>query len=294
MYREYMKVVQKTIDYIEKNLTEQLITEEIAKYIGYSPFHFHRIFQTITGMSMIDYIKKRRMAHAASDLINTDRRILDIALQYRFSSQEAFTRAFQKLYQMSPAKYRKYARKAIFLEEEKTMEQPLLPKGWMPSGSDPQDYEMGVDYVVVHQGKASGYIASKNDRARGFATMMQVFKATNYKGNRLRLSGFVKTEDVAEWAGLWMRVDGEYGEILAFDNMQNRPIKGTTNWNQYSIVLDVLKESTTISFGVLLAGKGKVWIDSLTFEIVNESIPTTGEQYEQGLPDEPLNLQFEL
>jgi methylphosphotriester-DNA--protein-cysteine methyltransferase len=62
MYREYEKVVQKAIDYVETNLTEQIVIEELSKYVGYSPFHFHRIFQSITGMSIADYIKRRRMA----------------------------------------------------------------------------------------------------------------------------------------------------------------------------------------------------------------------------------------
>ncbi|UKJ83525.1 helix-turn-helix transcriptional regulator (plasmid) [Priestia megaterium] len=262
--------------------------------MGYSPFHFDRIFQSITGMSIANYIKVRRMAYAASDLVNTNQRILDIAFNYHFSSQEAFTRSFQKLYQMPPAKYRKYAKKVILFEEEVVMENSLLPKGWMPSGTDPQDYEMGVDYKTAHQGKASGYIMSKKDDARGFATMMQVFKATMYKGERLRLSGFIKTEDVVNWAGLWMRIDGEYEEVLSFDNMQDRPLKGTTNWNQYSIVLDVPKESTVISFGILLYGKGKVWVDGIVFDTVEDSIPTTNEEYSAKLPDEPFNLHFEL
>jgi len=294
MYQSYEKVIQKAIAYMESHLAEEITIEELSKHAGYSPFHFHRVFQSITGMSIASYVKKRRMAYAASDLANTNQRILDIALHYRFSSQEAFTRAFQRLYQMSPAKYRKYARKAILLKEEETVEQPLLPKGWIAAGSDPQDYEMGVDYMNAHQGRASGYLASKHDSARGFATMMQTFKAISYKETRLRLSGFIKTEDVINWAAVWMRVDGEYEEILAFDNMKNRPIKGTTNWNMYSIVLDVPEDSTTISFGVLLSGKGKVWIDGLAFETVDQSIPLTSEPYGQTLPDEPLNLHFEL
>lgn len=294
MYKNYVELVQTAIDYIEENLSEPLEVIGISKYIGYSPFHFDRIFQSITGMSITNYIKVRRMAHAASDLVNTNQRILDIAFHYHFSSQEAFTRSFQKLYQMPPAKYRKYAKKVILFEEEVVMENSLLPKGWMPSGTDPQDYEMGVDYKTIHQGKASGYIMSKKDDARGFATMMQVFKATMYKGERLRLSGFIKTEDVVNWAGLWMRIDGEYEEVLSFDNMQDRPLKGTTNWNQYSIVLDVPEQSTVISFGILLYGKGKVWVDGIVFDTVEDSIPTTNEEYSESLPDKPLNLHFEL
>lgn len=56
----------------------------------------------------------------------------------------------------------------------------------------------------------------------------------------------------------------------------------------------MLKESKTISFGLLLEGKGKVWVDNLMFEIVDLSVPTTGEQCEEDIPMEPLNLQFKF
>jgi hypothetical protein len=123
--------------------------------------------------------------------------------------------------------------------------------------------------------------------------MMQKFKADNYKGHRLRLSGFVKTEEVERWAGLWMRVDGKDNELLQFDNMYNRPIKGTTNWNHYSVVLDVPNDSMAIAFGLLLEGPGQVWLDSLSFDIVDEKVPSTNMEEDIQLPEQPLNLQFE-
>ncbi len=58
------------------------------------------------------------------------------------------------------------------------------------------------------------------------------------------------------WGGLWMRVDGRDRKITAFDNMQNRSIKGTTDWSTYSVVLDVSEEAVDVSFGTLMSGKG--------------------------------------
>jgi hypothetical protein len=54
---------------------------------------------------------------------------------------------------------------------------------------------------------------------------MQVFRADDYRGKRLRLSGYVKAEKIDQWAGLWMRIDGE-NKTLGFDNMENRGIRG--------------------------------------------------------------------
>ena len=89
-----------------------------------------------------------------------------------------------------------------------------------------------------------------------------------------------------------MRVDGKKRKILAFDNMQRRPIRGTTSWTKYSVVLDVAPQSTGIAFGILLAGKGQVWLDDLKFEIVGSDVPTT-DQLSPKLPKTPQNIGFE-
>jgi hypothetical protein len=118
---------------------------------------------------------------------------------------------------------------------------------------------------------------------------MQDFRADQYRGKRVRLSASVKTEDVQQWAGLWMRVDKvSGGEPLAFDNMQDRPIQGTVEWHNYDVVLDVRQEATGIFFGVLLTGSGKVWLNGLQFEAVGQDVPTTGRRNSGSAPvDEP-------
>ncbi|WP_253293244.1 helix-turn-helix domain-containing protein [Bacillus safensis] len=65
------------------------------------------MFKKVIKKSVVDYIKERRMTQAAKDLIHKDQRAIDIALQYRFVSQESFTRAFKKIYDMSSARYRR-------------------------------------------------------------------------------------------------------------------------------------------------------------------------------------------
>ena len=106
------------------------------------------------------------------------------------------------------------------------------------AGSDPQDYELGIDPNAVRNGKHSGYLKAKGAEPRGFGTMMQKFKANDYLNKRMRFSAFVKSEGIEAWAGLWMRVDGPQQGSLRFDNMQNRPIKGTTDWHKYDVVLE--------------------------------------------------------
>nr|QRZ19853.1 hypothetical protein JUJ52_09570 [Virgibacillus sp. AGTR] len=126
-----------------------------------------------------------------------------------------------------------------------------------------------------------------------FATMMQQFKADKFIGKRMRLSCFLKTKDVDTFSGMWMRVDNAFDDVLQFDNMSNRPIKGTTQWNRYTIVLDVPSESSVISFGVILTGQGIIWADQFRFEEVDKNVATTNLEIQTELLDEPVNLSFE-
>lgn len=293
-------IVQKTIDYIERHLERELTGEEIAAQAGYSFYHFHRIFQAETGMTMSEYVRGRRLAGAASALLHTNERVLDLALRFGFESQEAFGRAFKKIYGLPPARYRRWMG-GIADKEESSMstqqnqtESPV--KGWLLSGSHPFHYEMGVDNRIVHRGTRSGYLKSVTaDSPEQFATMMQVFRAKRYLNQRIRLSAFVRTDNVAPgFASLWMRVDAADGEVLQFDNMANRPLTGTTDWNHYAIVLDVPAHSDQISFGVLLSGYGQVRVDGFSFEQVPDTVPTTHiADMNPTLHDEPANLSFE-
>jgi hypothetical protein len=167
--------------------------------------------------------------------------------------------------------------------------QAAAPNGWFVAGSKPTAYESGVATEVTYNGHQSAYLKAKMPSVEGFGTLMQDFRADHYLGKRVRFSAFVKTEGAQDWAGLWMRVDKE-AKQLAFDNMQGRPIKGTTDWKKYDVVLDVPQEATGIFFGVLLSGSGTVWLSEAKFEIVEPNIPTTGTEAVQKL--EPINLDF--
>jgi hypothetical protein len=162
-------------------------------------------------------------------------------------------------------------------------------ESWSLAGSHPQDYELGIDTITTYQGKNSGYIKSAVAEPEGFATVRQVFKAERYRNKRLRFSGMVKSEGVEGWAGLWMRVNGPK-ESLSFDSMKKRPIKGTTDWQKYEVVLDAPEASVFIAFGLALEGKGQAWLSDVHFEEVGTDIPVTGYSHEY--PDTPANLDF--
>jgi hypothetical protein len=164
------------------------------------------------------------------------------------------------------------------------------PKGWSKTGSDPGDYDVGLDKNELFRDKNAYFIKARQS-PRGFATLMQMIKADAFRGKRVRLTGNAKSEQVEEWAGFWMRVDGPKAEQRGFDNMQDRPIKGTTGWTKYQVVLDVPDDSVHIAFGLLLGGPGQVWMADLQFEVVSSSVPTT--DLVTVYPDKPVNLTFD-
>ncbi len=184
------------------------------------------------------------------------------------------------------------------------------PSGWFKAGSHPGDYAMTTDRAEKHGGAASATIRCTADPpAEGFGTLMQQCGAKLYCGKRLRLTAYAKSKDVEDSAGLWVRVDGLEKTAVAFDNMMKRPIKGSTDWTKYTIVLDVPEDAAVLAFGVLMAGKGQVWIDDLKFEPVGRDVETTGLEVQpqdypaevkdkvrgavDALPKEPSNLNFE-
>lgn len=103
----YIDTLQKSIDFIEENLKEELTLEEISEHSYFSVPHFYRIFQIFTGYSIMDYVRKRRLSQAALELVNSKRRVIDISFEYNFESQEAFIRSFKRVFGITPGEYRK-------------------------------------------------------------------------------------------------------------------------------------------------------------------------------------------
>ena len=167
-----------------------------------------------------------------------------------------------------------------------------LPKDWFKAGSKPEKYDMGIDKGAGRGGKNCATIHSNKKKISGFGTLMQTSLPDKYLGHRVRMTGYMKSAEVAGWAGFWLRVDKAGStKSAAFDNMQDRSVKGTTDWKKYEIVLDVSINASDLAFGALLSGTGQIWFDDLNFEIVDKSVPVTGTGIIK-TTEEPSNLNF--
>lgn len=164
------------------------------------------------------------------------------------------------------------------------------PTGWKLAGDKERSYSTAVDDSVKYEGMPSAVLQSIDPSIHGFGTLMQKVVAQKYLRKRVRYSGRLKVENVNDSTGLWLRIDGPSGAVLDMDNMDNRGLKGTGDWKECSIVLDVPAEAKAIAFGVILRGTGKVWVSDLKFEPVGTEVATTS-MFET-FADEPINLDF--
>lgn len=151
----------------------------------------------------------------------------------------------------------------------------LAPSDWLVFTSKSPS-KVGVDKNAIYQNKPSGFIEQQEEHLGDFVLFFQDISASNYLGKRVNLSGFLKTKGVTDWTALFMRVDAGK-TVLTFDNMEDRPIKGDTDWTHHSVVLDVPPNATRIRFGFMQAGSGKSWLNSSKLAVVDKSVPLTAK-----------------
>jgi len=172
-----------------------------------------------------------------------------------------------------------------------------MPEGWIKAGSAPKNYDMGIERGTGRDGQNVATIKSTAKKIHGFGTLMQQCNPDKYLGKRVRMTAYMKTSNVTDWAGIWFRVDGAQNKTLAFDNLhdgkKDRSVKGNTNWIKYEIVLDVPLNAVNLAYGALLVGTGQIWFASVAFEPVNTTVDVTGKEKNYMPLSEPANLNFE-
>lgn len=173
----------------------------------------------------------------------------------------------------------------------KTNSQAQSIDNWHKAGTKPKSYEIGFDKSTYKTGSKSAYLKSIDNKIKGFGTLMQQCDAKDYLGKKIKMSAYIKSEDVKNWAGMWLRIDSKYGRrVLGFDNMQKRAIKGTTDWKKYEIILDVPPDSGSLNYGFLIDGTGQIWFDQLSIEIIGNF---DDKDVKNAILSKPANLDFE-
>ncbi len=163
---------------------------------------------------------------------------------------------------IEPVSSRAQTARAVTATTQPCTSAPATPaslSSWLLAGMAPQDFE------VVNASPGGQTLKNKVAAPADFGTLMQMGPAGALAGKRVKLSATLQATGVTGWAGLWMRVDGPNG-VLAFDNMEDRPISGTAAAKPYEVILDVPANAVSVAFGVLLTSAGSVTASGFTFQ----------------------------
>lgn len=107
---DYGVRINRALNYAQERLPAYVELDEVARIAAFSPYHFHRVFMLVVGETFAGFMRKRRLEWAAMELLNTDRRILDISLDAGYETQESFARAFKSHFATTPGKFRSKVR----------------------------------------------------------------------------------------------------------------------------------------------------------------------------------------
>ena len=177
----------------------------------------------------------------------------------------------------------------ITLDSTDSLAQFILPP-W--AHHNKTEYVSGVTSKNPFDGKYAAYIRSREIQGNTMGTLWQAIKPRpDWFGERVMMTGYMKTLKLSGSAGLFMRVS-TYGGWINYDYMYDRLVQGDNDWHKYIISLDIPNDTSLIDFGAWITGKGEVQVDGFRFEVVDQKVLTTGtsEKIEFG---EPENLGFE-
>lgn len=272
--------VEKAVRSIERNLTGAIDPERAADAACFSLYHFHRLFSLATGETPGCYIRKRRLSESARELVLGDRRILEIALSYGFGSQEAFTRAFRRMFGLTPAEYRRAGTLVGCLAR------------WSAPSSDAygrKEYRMEPRIVRMGERKLIGMAyhgKNENDEIPRF-----------WQKYWDRIAELPNRSRPGESYGFCFSIEGEEGggffylmavEVSNFDRMPVEMLGKVIPESEYAVFtvrgLAAIKDAYTFAYGEWLPKSG--WRHTLNFDY-----EFYGTKFAN--PDDP-NAEFEI
>ncbi|WP_211296411.1 AraC family transcriptional regulator [Paenibacillus donghaensis] len=258
---EWLYRMTEALDYMESKMEEPMHIDEIAKVAYSSSFHFQRMFSMLTGVSVADYVRRRRLTLAAQELAVSKLRVLDIALKYGYESPEAFAKAFRKAHGISPSAARK---PGVQLKAFPRLSFHLSLKG---------DQEM--DYRIVHK-EAFSVIGKSlkvsTKEGENFRRIPLFWQEANADGTSDRLFAIGGDKDLL---GICMDICHEKEELSYWIAVEASP---DTDPEGYEI-RDIPSTSYAVftSVGPLPDAIQKVWQ-----RIFQEWFPSTGYEHSGG------------
>lgn len=209
MNNPWARPVQTILDWIDENIEGDVSLQEMSRRIGYSPYYCSNLFHRIVGMTLKSYVAGRRLSFAALALRDTDQRILDIALRFGFSSQEALTRAFVRAYGCTPYTYRNAPRPIRLAIRQVVLHPGNHDSGGM-SMSELREPEVRFEYIPAHK-----YIGIWDIRADNYGEFWQYHDCDEVCGI-IESMRHVAHEAVGSHMAGWFTENGKKGYFYGF------------------------------------------------------------------------------
>jgi hypothetical protein len=129
-----------------------------------------------------------------------------------------------------------------------------IPSAWRAEETKPHEYRVGLDSRVRHSGKSSFFLRSLVPQPNGTVFVTQIFDATRYRGKRVRLTGFIRTQKIAMQGTFGLAVLGDDGTV---QGRQGVYASGTSPWRQHTIVLDVSRDAKSVHLYIQMSGPAR-------------------------------------
>lgn len=220
MGSDYDTQIQATLDYIEDHLAEPMSVEGLARVACFSEFHFHRVFQSMVGEAVMEYVRKRRLARAAYRIAHTDQRLIDIALDHGFQSHENFTRAFKKVFERTPLAYRKQGIVTPLYAKANVLQRKMNPNPYL--GGICMDYQLRTKPAFKLIGYELRTTCKDGQNHRDIPVFWNSYLQEN-KGSRI--GNRVHTDSPVE-LGLCTDFNMETGELTYLIGMEATSFEG--------------------------------------------------------------------
>ncbi len=273
---EWIEGMNTAVNYIEEHICEELNYEQLGRLAGCSPYHFQRIFTYLGGITLSEYVRRRRMSLAAVDLKDPNKKVIDIGIQYGYQSPTAFTRAFQGVHGISPTDAR--------------MEDAVV------KSFPPIRFQMQVKGA-----EAMNYRIEKKEAFRVIGTSIELKQTVE--------------ENFTITPGFWAKASSD-GTVTELAQMMNTPVQGllgistcneTENWHYYIAVASTLDKGKyeelivpSCTWAVFYEEGPISKMQELESRIVSEWLPTSGYEYanapdvELYLQPDPMNAKYEV
>ena len=190
----WIKDTQKAVNFIEEHLLEHISVDDVSKYIYSSTDYFQRIFNIVTGISLSEYMKNRKLSLAGVELKNTQAKIIDLSAKYGYDSPESFTRAFTRFHGVTPTSAR---------SENLKYFHPLSIKIYIKGG-------FGMNRKIIPNIPEVGYYGNEVDYA--FNLLAAAFSGEETKIDRAELAVYSGVANRFCWTEKWL--DGRGCETL--------------------------------------------------------------------------------